>query len=118
MNRRIAVLLTSNDTSAFSRRFPNDGEKIRDLLGPLRPDWTFSIWAVKDGQFPPWAAAADGYVITGSPASVHDSLAWIGTLKTWILDLNAARVPLVGLCFGHQAIALALGGRVERSPVQ
>ncbi len=116
MSRQIAVLLTSNDTSAFARAFPNDGEKVRSLLKPLRPDWMFRVWSVKDGEFPPEVTAADGYVITGSPASVHDPFDWIAKLLAFVRELHAARTPLVGLCFGHQAIALALGGRVERNP--
>ncbi len=115
MSRRIAILLTSNDESAFARRFPNDGEKVSILLRTQRPDWRYRVWSVKDGEFPA-STDADGYIITGSPASVHDSLDWITRLLALIRDLHARRVPLVGLCFGHQAIALALGGRVEISP--
>jgi GMP synthase-like glutamine amidotransferase len=116
MSRRIAILLTSNDASAFARRFPNDGLKVQALLAGLRPDWAYRVWSVKDGEFPVGIDAADGYIITGSPASVHDPLDWIATLKSLIRELHAAKVPLVGLCFGHQAVALTLGGRVERNP--
>jgi GMP synthase-like glutamine amidotransferase len=116
MSRRIAILLTSNDTSEFARRFPDDGLKVQTLLRDLRPDWAYRIWSVKDGEFPTGIDAADGYIITGSPASVHDPLDWIAKLKRLIQELHAAEVPLVGLCFGHQAVALGLGGRVERNP--
>ena len=116
MQRHIAILLTSNDTSAFSRRHPDDGLKLIALLRPLRPAWTFRIWAVKDGEFPPGADCADGFIITGSPASVHDPLDWIARLRLLILDLHGRRLPLIGICFGHQAIATALGGLVEPNP--
>lgn len=116
MSRRIAILLTSNDTSEFADRFPNDGVKVQTLLTPLRPDWGYRIWSVKDGVFPPRIDAFDGYIITGSPASVHDPWDWIAKLKRLIQDLDVAKVPQVGLCFGHQAIALALGGQVEHNP--
>ncbi len=115
MSHRIAVLLTSNDESAFAKRFPNDGEKVITLLRALRPDWSYRVWSVKDGEFPS-STDADGYIITGSPASVHDPLDWIARLTALICELHSRRAPLVGLCFGHQAIALALGGRVEKSP--
>ena len=116
MNLRIAVLLTNDDTSAFAARFPNDGQKVVQLLQPLRPDWTFEVVPVKDGVLPSGPQAFDGYVVTGSPASVNDdSLPWVGQLLAFIRDVHAARQPLIGLCFGHQAVARALGGQVARN---
>jgi GMP synthase-like glutamine amidotransferase len=112
---RIAVLLTNNDESEFSHQFPNDGEKVCALLRPHRDSWQYDIYSVKDDEFPS-AGAADGYIITGSPASVHDALPWIAKLKTLIQCLNEGRFPLIGLCFGHQMIATALGGCVSRNP--
>ena len=45
----IAVLLTNDDTSAFAAHFPNDGQKVVQLLQPLRPDWSYEVLPVKDG---------------------------------------------------------------------
>jgi GMP synthase-like glutamine amidotransferase len=116
MTRRIAVLLTNNDTSPFAAHFPNDGQKVVQLLQGLRPDWSYEVVPVKDGVLPASPQAHDGYVITGSPASVNDdTLPWIGALLEFIRDVNAARQPLIGLCFGHQAVARALGGLVARN---
>ena len=116
MSLRIAVLLTNDDTSAFAAHFPNDGQKVFQLLQPLRPDWSFEVVSVKDGMFPSGPEAFDAYVITGSPASVNDdSLPWVGPLLDFIRALHAARQPLIGLCFGHQAVARALGGLVARN---
>jgi GMP synthase-like glutamine amidotransferase len=116
MTRRIAVLLTNDDTSAFAADFPNDGQKVVQLLQPLKPNWSFEVVPVKDGVLPESPEAFDGYVITGSPASVNDdSLHWVGQLLDFIRAVHAARQPLVGLCFGHQAVARALGGQVARN---
>ena len=116
MTRCIAVLLTNDDTSAFAAKFPNDGQKVVHLLQPLRPDWTYEVVPVKDGVLPASPEAFDGYVITGSPASVNDdSLPWVGPLLDFIRAVDAARQPLIGLCFGHQAVARALGGQVVRN---
>ena len=115
MTLRMAVLLTNDDTSAFAANFPNDGHKVVQLLQPLRPDWNFEVVPVKDGVFPQTPQAFDGYVITGSPASINDdSLPWVGRLLAFIRAIDAARQPLIGLCFGHQAVARALGGQVAR----
>ena len=116
MNLRLAVLLTNNDTSAFAAHFPNDGQKVVQLLQPLRPNWSFEVVPVKDGVLPASPEAFDGYVITGSPASVNDDhLPWVGQLLDFIRAVDAVRQPLVGLCFGHQAVARALGGQVARN---
>lgn len=115
MTLRLAVLLTNDDTSPFAAHFPNDGQKVVQLLQPLRPNWSFEVLPVKDGVLPSGPEAFDGYVITGSPASVNDdSLPWVGQLLDFIRAVDAARQPLIGLCFGHQAVARALGGQVAR----
>ncbi len=115
MTRRIAILLTSTDTSDFARRHPDDGEKFTTLLQPLRPDWRFDVVSVKDGELPASADSYDGYVITGSPASVNGPETWVDRLKSLIRDIDRQRIPMFGACFGHQAIAVALGGSVVRS---
>jgi GMP synthase-like glutamine amidotransferase len=116
MNLRMAVLLTNDDTSAFATHFPNDGQKVLELLQPLRPDWSYEVVPVKDGVLPASLGDFDGYVITGSPASVNDdSLPWVRQLLEFIRAVHAERQPMVGLCFGHQAVAKALGGEVVRN---
>ena len=112
MTRRIAILLTSTDTSDFAKRHPDDGKKFTTLLQPLRPDWRFDVVSVKDGVFPASTDSYDGYVITGSPASVNGPEDWVEQLKLLIRDIEARRIPMFGACFGHQAIAVALGGSV------
>jgi GMP synthase-like glutamine amidotransferase len=53
---------------------------------------------------------------TGSARSVYEDIEWIARLKDFIRRLHAARKPYVGICFGHQALAEALGGRVAKAP--
>ncbi|CAI50908.1 glutamine amidotransferase (homolog to GMP synthase subunit A) (plasmid) [Natronomonas pharaonis DSM 2160] len=55
----------------------------------------------------------DGFVVTGSRASVYWDREWIGQLKTWVGDAAEAGLPGLGVCFGHQLLADVLGGRVE-----
>lgn len=113
---RIAILMANTDESAFSQAWPKDGDKFIALIKPLRPEWEFTVYSVKDGVFPTNLAAYDGYIVTGSPASVHDDLPWIDVLMASIRDIAKRDIPLFGACFGHQAIAMALGGTVGPNP--
>ena len=112
----IAILMTNTDESAFAQAWPRDGEKFSALISPLRPAWEFSIFAVKDGVFPADLVAFDGFIITGSPASVHDDKPWVAMLLAQIRQIAALGLPMFGACFGHQAIAMALGGLVGANP--
>ena len=113
---RLAILLTSNDRSEFALRFEDDGQKFATLLRPIRPDWHYQVYPVIDDIFPSSAHDHDAYIITGSPASVHDGDDWIDKLLVLIGEIEASRIPMIGACFGHQAIALALGGTVSKNP--
>lgn len=74
----------------------------------------FMTWSVVDGAFPPGPGAADGWLITGSRHGAYDDLPWIAPLEDLIRQIRDAGRPLVGICFGHQIVAQALGGRVEK----
>lgn len=113
---KLAILMTNTDESDFAQARPKDGEKFATLVQEQRPDWACKVFSVKDGEFPEDIQAFDGAMITGSPASVHDDEAWVGQLFDLIREMDAKEVPVFGACFGHQAIALALGGSVGRNP--
>lgn len=113
---KIAILMANTDESAFAQRHPKDGEKWATALWPICPDCRFDIYSVKDGQFPASLSGLDGILITGSPASVHDLDPWLDRLFGLIRMAVAEGVPVFGACFGHQAVALALGGAVEPNP--
>jgi GMP synthase-like glutamine amidotransferase len=60
--------------------------------------------------------AFDAYIVTGSPCSVNDDEVWIRSLEQFLQRAHGAGVCLIGLCFGHQMIAKALGGIVGKPP--
>ena len=112
----LALLMTNTDESAFAQAHPKDGEKFARLIQSVRPAWQVTSYSVKDGVFPADITAYDGVMISGSPASVHDTAPWVAQLFDIIRDIHAHGLPMFGACFGHQAIALALGGRVGPNP--
>lgn len=78
------------------------------------PDLVFESYKVLDGVFPSAVDACDAWVITGSKHGVYDDLPWIAPLRAFIEAAYAAEIPLIGICFGHQIMAEALGGRAEK----
>ena len=112
----IAVLATNTDDSTFAARHPRDVEKFRSLLHGVRPEWEITSFDLPKGEFPQELQGFDGFLIGGSPSSVHDEDAWIEQLLTVIRKAFASGKPLAGACFGHQAIAKALGGVVAPNP--
>jgi len=75
---------------------------------------TFRRFAVLRGAFPESVRTCDGWLITGSRFGVYEPHPWIPPLEDFIRAAHAAHVPVVGVCFGHQIIARAMGGRVEK----
>ncbi len=75
---------------------------------------TFKTYRVVDMEFPPDIHDCDGWLITGSRHGAYESHPFIPPLEAFIRDCYAARVPMVGVCFGHQIIAQAMGGKVEK----
>jgi GMP synthase-like glutamine amidotransferase len=113
--QRLAVLTPFEGDMPFTARHPDDGAKVAAALQRCRPGWQFDTWRVSEGHWPADLGTCDGLVITGSPASVHDDRPWIGHLLQQLREQHARRMPMLGLCFGHQALATALGGRVAKS---
>ncbi len=109
---RVGILECGAPPAALRPRYGTYGEMTRRLLGPGRDTVTFDAAA---GALPTDARACDAYVLTGSPAGVHDDLPWIAELIGFLRRARG-RAKLVGICFGHQAIAQAFGGAVLRSP--
>jgi len=76
----------------------------------------FTSYHVENMDFPASVHDADGWLLTGSRHGVYEDHAFIPPLERFIRDAYAAHVPMVGICFGHQIIAQALGGKVVKHP--
>ena len=76
--------------------------------------FTFTNYAVVDMEFPEGPDVADGWLITGSKHGAYEDHPWIAPLEDLVRKIYAQSIPMVGICFGHQIIAQALGGKVEK----
>ena len=88
---------------------------FRQLFLTIRPDWHFKTYDVIAGELPSHLAECHGYLITGSQYSTYDGFPWIKPLEDFIRHCDAHRKKLIGICFGHQLIAQALGGHSQKS---
>ena len=76
--------------------------------------FTFATFHVVDGHFPADVHQCHGWLITGSKHGAYEPHPWIPPLEEFIRKAYAAGVPVAGICFGHQVMAQALGGKVEK----
>ena len=74
----------------------------------------FEVYQVINNIFPKDINECEGWLITGSRHGAYEAHDWIPPLEKFIRDLYSADIPLIGVCFGHQIIAKALGGIVEK----
>jgi len=81
------------------------------------PDWQFKFYDICNGHFPGSADECDVYICTGSKNSVYDKEEWILKLKDFVKQIYQSNKVFVGICFGHQMLGEALGGKVEKAPV-
>jgi len=86
-----------------------------DLFADHCPELTFEVYDVIDGQYPASFEECDGYLLTGSKHGAYEDEPWIHQLKDYVRELHAAGGKTVGICFGHQLLAEALGGKVVKS---
>jgi GMP synthase-like glutamine amidotransferase len=107
----VAILETGAPPAVLIPRFGAYPAMMETLLGP---GFETASYDVSAGELPREVSDHDSYLITGSPAGVYEDHGWIPPLEDF-LRAAKGKAKLVGICFGHQIMAEAFGGRVEKS---
>ncbi len=94
---------------------PTDPQKFIDMFRQAGMDFDYRVFHVAEGEMPAAIDDCDAWLITGSPCSVYEPLPWISVLEDFVREAFAAGQPQVGVCFGHQLVAQALGGHVAKA---
>ena len=112
---KIGILETGLRRDWMEPVFKPYPDMFADFLGRAHSGFEFETVSVIRGEVAASTADCDGWLITGSRHGVYEQLDWMAPLMDFIRRLAAREVPLIGVCFGHQIIAQALGGEVIKS---
>ena len=109
---KIGILQTGHVADEIQATLGDYSDMFARLLDGQ--DFEFSVYNVVDMDFPAGPKACDGWLITGSRHGAYEDHPFIPPLENLIRAIRDAGRPLIGVCFGHQIIAQALGGKVEK----
>ncbi len=115
MPLQICILETDVLRPELVDQYDSYGRMFEQLFARQPIAAEFKVYNVVDGHYPPDSEQYDAYLVTGSKADSFGTDPWIATLKTYLLERYARGDKLLGICFGHQLLALLLGGKAERA---
>ena len=112
---KIGILLVGRASEDLVEKYGTYAEMLIALINSEGQNFEFKTFNILDSVFPENHSVCDGWIVTGSPHGVYEDHSWIPTVSQLINDIYNANMPIFGVCFGHQLIAQALGGHVEKS---
>lgn len=112
---KLTIIQTGDVPAPLRSQFGPYAKMFERMFEGTGQGFTNEVVAVSDGAPFPELGQVEGIVITGSAAGVYDDYPWLDPLRDFIRRAYAARTPMLGVCFGHQIMADALGGDVRKS---
>lgn len=110
---RLGILKCDSVPGHLQPEFGDYPGMFQNLLANGNARFEYRVYDLTRDQFPSRVNECDAWLITGSKYSVYEPIPWIERAHELVRELHAEKSPLVGICFGHQMVARALGGRVE-----
>ncbi len=111
----VGLLLCDDIDEADRDQYGTYTAMFQNALDPDADEIRLTAIRCFEGEALPEPGEYDGYVISGSRYSVYEDRPWIKSLQRFVVDCWERNVRVVGICFGHQLIAHALGGRAEKA---
>jgi len=112
---KIGILETGHLSDTLKAKYGRYPAFFQRLVAPHLPEAEFFAVAIVDGEVADSPTQADGWIITGSRSGAYEDEPWISPLEVFLRDCLALQVPVAGICFGHQILAQAMGGKVVNS---
>ncbi|SDQ76864.1 gamma-glutamyl-gamma-aminobutyrate hydrolase family protein [Pseudovibrio sp. Tun.PSC04-5.I4] len=115
MTFNLGILEVGRPPENLKQTFGDYPTMFEKLLREQGANWNYKTYPVIDGELPQSPHTCDCWLITGSKYGVYDDLEWIEPLKEFLKSAYDQHVPIIGICFGHQLLAEALGGQAGKS---
>ena len=112
---RITIIETGKVPQKYRERHGSFPDMFERMVHAEDPSAEVEIVSIPNGDALPDPDKVEAILITGAAAGVYDGLDWIAPLEDFVRTAHANSTPMVGVCFGHQLIAQALGGTVRKS---
>jgi GMP synthase-like glutamine amidotransferase len=112
---KAAILKCDEVMEVFRPPFSDYSDMIQDMFAAVDDSIEFDIFDCQAGHYPDQPESYDFFITTGSRAGVYEDAPWIRQLIDFVNQLDRLQKKLIGICFGHQIIAEAMGGQVEKS---
>ncbi|MEM9603380.1 MAG: gamma-glutamyl-gamma-aminobutyrate hydrolase family protein [Pseudomonadota bacterium] len=110
---RVGILETGRPPPHLQGAYDSYPDMMVQMLGPHDRELVFTQYAALDGELPASVEVCDAWLITGSKFAAYDPDPWVAALKGFVRQAFERGRPMLGICFGHQIMAAALGGEVK-----
>jgi GMP synthase-like glutamine amidotransferase len=112
---KIGILEADCLSETLRKQYGSYGDMFQNLLHSIDESLVLPRYQVMEFDYPEDIDDCDAYLITGSSSGIYEDEPWIRQLQDYVITLSARKKKLIGICFGHQLIAQALGGQAQKS---